>query len=56
MINEEHFFSFNENKKFKNFIAIGTEQFMNNSVICYDDDYMKIWDTNLGNSKLAIDS
>lgn len=43
--NVDHLLTFNENKQFKDFIAFGSSNSkMNNFILCFDEDYYKIWD------------
>lgn len=45
---ENHLFNFNENNKFENFIFEGDGEEIGTYAVCYDEDYIKIWDCDYG--------
>lgn len=44
----QHLFTFNENNKFEDFIFEGDGENISTYAVCYDQDYMKIWDCDYG--------
>ena len=44
----EHLFTFNENNKFEHFVIDGDSEEINSYAVCFDEEYAKLWDCDLG--------
>lgn len=49
----ESLFTFNENQKFADFLPIDTDAA--SFIICYDEDYIKVWNVSYGRLKRTLD-
>lgn len=49
----ESLFTFNENQKFSDFLPLDTEA--SSVIICYDEDYIKVWNVSYGRLKRTLD-
>lgn len=49
----ESLFTFNENQKFADFLPMDTEAA--SVIICYDEDYVKVWNVSYGRLKATLD-
>lgn len=52
---KNHIFTFNENNNFENFKIVSNKNRSKTFAICYDYDYINMWDASLGKFHASLD-